>query len=103
MILDKKVLMQIKTATYDNEGVEVAVWTANQTYININIQTNNKSQVYVKEHAKSTASYEFIMFANVNTDIVVGARIVDGSDSYDIMRVLPWPNHYELICASTQR
>lgn len=96
--------MQIKTVTYSNEGVEVAVWTANQTYIKVNIQPNNKAQVYVKDYAKSTASYEFIMFAEVNPNIVAGARIIDGSDSYDVMREpLKWPNHYELICASTQR
>lgn len=103
MILDSTVILQTKTSSPDSEGMSVDVWTANNTFILANIQSNNKAQFFVKEYTFSDASYEFIMFTEVNTSIVKGTRIVDGSDSYDVMRVVKWPNHYEVICAMTQR
>ena len=103
MILDSTVTLQTKTSSQDSEGMTVEVWTANNTAILANIQSNNKTQIYQKEYAFSDASYEFIIFTEVNASITVGKRIVDGSDSYDIMRVVKWQNHYEVICAMTQR
>jgi head-tail adaptor len=100
VILDRLVTLQSKTTTYDAEGMPVDAWTS--ITIKANIQSNNKSQVYVKEYALSDASYEFIIFTEVNSNISVGKRIIDGADSYDIMRIVKWPNHYELICSPTQ-
>ena len=99
MKLDKRVILQTKTVTYDSEGMEIEVWTANNTLIFANIQANNNSQMWVKEWGNTKLSAEYIIFIKPNTIVIEGQRIINGVDSYDIMRVKKWDNHYELICA----
>lgn len=98
MILDSTITLQAKTTSYDSEGMPVDIW-ATSAYIRANIQPNNKSHYFIKEYSNSDASYEFVIFTEVNSLITVGKRLVDGSDTYDIMRVQKWPNHYEVFCS----
>jgi len=100
MILNKSVILQTRTVTQDDEGMDVEVWTANNTHINVDIQPNNSSHYEFTPHGKSDKMFEFLIFATKTTLItkLSRQRIIDGSDIYDIERVKEWPRHYELLC-----
>ena len=101
MRLDKQITLQTKTVTYDNEGMEAEVWTANNTLVFANIQDHNSSQMWIKDFGNSKLSKEFIIFIRPLSGVIEGQRAIYGADSYDIMRVKKWDAHYELICAPT--
>lgn len=99
MRLDKQVTLQTKTVILDDEGMEIETWTANNTMIKANVQDNNNAPIWVKDFGNSRLSKEKIIFIRPLSTVTEGQRIIDGSDSYDIMRVKKWDAHYELICA----
>ena len=100
MILNKRIILQTRTVTQDNEGIDVESWTSNNTWISVDIQPNNNTHYEFTPHGKSDRTFEFLIFATKTALITKNSRqrIVDGTNIYDIERVKEWPRHYELLC-----
>jgi hypothetical protein len=96
MLLDITVTVQNKTITYDSEGMPVEVWTASQTVEQANKQPLS-GEIAFEEYGISAAGITNLFFMKTDTVAQEGGRIVHGSDTYDIYRVEPYPNHYEVI------
>lgn len=96
MRLTASVTVQIKSVSYDAEGMPVEVWTASQT-----TELTNKQplagEIAFKDYGISDAGITNLFFFKTSTIAQEGGRIVDGSDTYDIYRVEKYPNHYEVI------
>ena len=101
MILDKLVVLQNKTTTFDTEGIATDVWTANNTTIWVNIQDSG-GKTLINEYSNNIVAYEYVIFTKVNDNIQKNSRIVDGNDSYDVERVKKPgrvnKQHCELLC-----
>lgn len=98
MILDNLATLKSKTTTYDNEGMPVDVWTANNTSIWVNIQPNDNSPYIVGQVSNFDDNEQYLIFARKNTSITIGKRIEYNSDTYEIRRIKKWGTHYELYC-----
>lgn len=100
MILDRSVTLQTRTSadiTFDSEGMAVEVWTANNTTIKVNRQPLT-GEINNAMFGLSKTPFRDMYFSKVNTAITTGnSRIVDGSDTFDILRVKAYGNHYEII------
>ena len=96
MLLDITVTVQNKVTQYDTEGMPVEVWTASQTTEQANKQPLS-GEIAFEEYGISDAGITNLFFMKTSTAATEGGRIVHGSDTYDIYRVEPYPNHYEVI------
>lgn len=96
MRLTATVTLQIKSTTYDSEGIAVEVWTASQT-----VEKSNKQplagEIAFQEYGISDAGITNLFFMKTNTTAQENGRIVDSDGTYDIYRVEKYPNHYEVI------
>jgi Tfp pilus assembly protein FimT len=96
MLLNISVTVQNKTTTYDAEGMPVNVWTASQTTERANKQPLS-GEIAFKDYGISDAGVTNLFFVRTSTAAQEGGRIVHGSSTYDIYRVEPYQNHYEVI------
>lgn len=100
MRLDISVIVQAPPSTanttYDAEGMQTIVWTASQTTEKSNKQPL-AGEIAFKEYGISDASITDLFFFKTFTTARENGRIIDGSNTYEIARAEPYPNHYEVI------
>jgi hypothetical protein len=96
MLLDIAVTVQNKSVTYDSEGMPVIVWTASQTTEQSNKQPL-AGEIAFRDYGISDAGITNLFFLKTSTAAQEGGRIVHGTKTYDIYRIEPFPNHYEVI------
>ena len=100
MILDRSVTLQVRTSadiTFDTEGMAVEVWTANNTTIKVNRQPIS-GELESAMFGLNKAPFKDVYFSKVNTTITEGtSRIIDGTSTFDILKVKKYGNHYEII------
>lgn len=96
MRLTASVTVQVKTTTYDTEGMPVDTWTASQT-VELMDKQPLSGEIAFKDYGISDAGITNLFFTKTSTTATENGRIVDDSDTYDIYRVEKYPNHYEAI------
>jgi len=96
MLLDISVTVQNKTTSYDAEGMPVNVWTASQTTERANKQPLS-GEIAFKDYGISDAGVTNLFFMRASTAAQEGGRIVHSSKTYDIYRIEPYLDHYEVI------
>jgi len=96
VLLDISVTIQNKTTSYDSEGMPVEIWTASQTTERSNKQPL-AGEIAFKEYGISDTGITNLFFFKTSTAARENGRIVYGSNTYDIYRVEPFGNHYEVI------
>lgn len=96
MRLTATVTVQIKTTTYDSEGIPIETWTASQTSEKSNKQPL-AGEIAFQEYGISDAGITNLFFFKTNSAAQENGRIVDSDGTYDIYRVEKYPNHYEVI------
>ncbi len=97
MFVDTTITVQNKEKTFDTEGMSIEVWTADETLLAANHQPLS-GEVAFKEYGISDASLTDLFFTPVHTAVHTNARIIDGSETFDIYRVERFSAHYESIC-----
>lgn len=96
MRLTAIVTVQIKTTTYDSEGIAVEIWTASQTTEKADKQPLG-GEIAFKDYGISDAGITNLFFLKTSTSAQENGRIVDSDGTYSIYRIEKYPNHYEVI------
>ena len=96
MLLDITVTIQIKTTTYDGEGMAIETWTASQTTEKSNKQPLS-GEIAFNEYGISDSGITNLFFLKTSTSAQENGRIIYGTETYDIYRIEKYPNHYEAI------
>jgi hypothetical protein len=93
MILNISVSVQNKTTTFDTEGIPVDAWIPTA-------EKSNKQplagEIAFKEYGITDATITNLFFLKTSTAARENGRIVYG-DTYEIVRIEKYPNHYEAI------
>lgn len=96
MRITATVTVQIKSISYDSEGMPIETWTASQT-----IELSNKQplagEIAFNEYGISDAGITNLFFFATSTSAQENGRIVDDEGTYSIYRVEKYQNHYEVI------
>jgi hypothetical protein len=102
MLLDRSVIVQNKSITYDSEGGSIEVWTASQTAERANKQPLS-GEIAFKEYGITEAGISDLFFMATSTAARESGRLVDSEGTYEIYRIEKYSNHYEVIAKSIMR
>lgn len=78
------------------EGMPIVNWTASETTESVGKETLT-GELAFQEYGISDAAISNLFFAKTSSTAQQEGRIVNGTKTYEIVRVEPYPNHWEII------